>query len=295
MTGVPSVLVTGARGFIGRWVVARLKSDGAAPISIDHAWASVDELDHLVGDSHIDRAIHLGWYANPTDYLTAVGPNLRSLQASIELAEVLLDRGCQTMVVAGSCAEYQATGQPLKEDDPIEPWSVYGVTKSALKIMLESSVFSDSLHVTWARLFNLSGPGEHPARLIPAVIRTVRAGSPIDLSPGAQTRDFLDVEDVASALVHLSSADIGGAVNVCSGIGITLRSLLEQIALRTGDPSLLRFGARDYGDHDSMVTVGDPSRLHSTHWAPSLTTSDMIDRSVAFWSATDNRKAAADR
>ncbi len=181
-------------------------------------------------------------------------------------------------MVAGSCAEYRPSDHPLRESDPIEPWSVYGATKAALRLLLASSLRPPSMRVTWARLFNITGPGEHPDRLVPSVVRAVAAGHPVDLSPGEQTRDFLDVDDVAGALVHLSSIDVEGPVNVCSGIGITLRSLLEQLADRVGDRSLLRFGARGYGAHDPMMTVGDAARLTATSWSPSHTTTDMIDR-----------------
>lgn len=203
MTGAPSVLVTGARGFVGRRVVAELESRGIDPIRVDHAWATIDELADLVGDRRVDRAVHLGWYADPSDYLTAVGPNRRSLDASLELVEVLGVRGCRTLVVAGSCAEYRPSDNPLRETDPIGPWSVYGAAKAALQVLLASSLRPASMRVTWARLFNITGAGEHPDRLIPTVVRAVTSGHPVDLSPGDQTRDFLDVDDVAGALVHL--------------------------------------------------------------------------------------------
>ncbi len=291
MTDASSVLVTGARGFVGRAVVARLRALGLDPIRIDHAWATVRELDALVGERPVDRAIHAGWYADPADYLTAPRPNLRSLQASLELVDVLGDRGCRSLVVVGSCAEYRPSAQPHRETDPVEPWSVYGAAKASLRLLLESSLRPASMGLTWARLFNLTGPGEHPQRLVPAVFNAVASGRSIDLSPGEQVRDFLDVEDVAGALLHLSMNDPMGAVNVCSGIGITLRYLLEEVADRAGDRSLLRFGARDYGAHDSMVTIGDPARLDGTGWAPAHSTTDMIDRVAAFWGNADNQKA----
>src|SRR6185436_4976208 len=142
----------------------------------------------IVGDRQVDQAIHLGWYAHPSDYLTAVGPNLRSLDASLELVELLGRRSCRRLVVAGSSAEYGPSSGPLHEDDPIEPWSVYGAAKASLQLLLASSLCPPGLQVTWARLFNLTGPGEHPDRLVPMVVRSLLAGAPVDLSPGEQQR-----------------------------------------------------------------------------------------------------------
>ena len=304
MSGSPSVLVTGASGFVGRRVVERLERQAAEVTRIDHAWASAAELEAAVGSRPFDRAIHLGWYARPDDYLTAVAPNLRSLDASLELVALLGARECRSLVVAGTCAEYRPAGERLRETDPIEPWSVYGAAKAALHVLLDSSLRPTGLQVTWARLFNLTGPGERAERLVPSVVRALADGRAVDLSPGDQVRDFLDVDDVAGALVHLATAGVDGPVNVCRGEGVALRDLFEQIADRvaaqapsgSGDPGrtreLLRFGARSYGAHDPMYTVGDASRLGATGWEPTYSTSAMIDRVVALWLDAPTRKAS---
>ena len=106
------------------------------------------------------------------------------------------------------------------------PRSVYGASKASFHLLLDSSWRPPSLAVTWARLFNLTGAGEHPDRLLPTVVRGLLAGRSVDLSPGDQLRDYLDVDDVADALVHLASAGVDGAVNVCSGRATSLRELL---------------------------------------------------------------------
>ena len=105
-------------------------------------------------------------------------------------------------------AEYAPSSRALTEDDPVQPWSVYGAAKAALCTLLASSWRPAGLAVAWARLFNVTGPGESPERLLPTVARSILTGDAIDLSPGDQVRDFLDVRDVASALVALSSAPV---------------------------------------------------------------------------------------
>ena len=237
MSGSSTVLVTGASGLIGRRVVEQLEHASAVVIRVDHAWASADELAAVVGPASVDRAIHLGWYARPDDYLTALGPNLRSLTASLELIALLEDRECRSLVVAGSCAEYRPSSNRLREDDVIEPWSVYGAAKASLHLLLDSSLRPPAMKVAWARIFNMTGRGERPDRLVPSVVRSLAAGRPVDLSPGHQVRDYLDVDDVAAALVHLSSAGVHGPVNVCRGEGISLRDLFGQIADRVADRS----------------------------------------------------------
>jgi nucleoside-diphosphate-sugar epimerase len=263
------VLVTGAGGFIGRHVVAACHAQDDDVLEIRHRWSSREELDSLLAARDISRCIHLGWYSDPADYLTNAPENLRSLESSLELVEVLRGRRCEHLVVAGTCAEYAPADRPLREDSRIQPWSVYGAAKASLHLLLTSSFGAGLPALGWARLFNLTGPGENSRRLLPTAARALQAGEKMALSPGLQVRDYLDVRDVASALVHLSSTRSEGSYNVCSGEGVTLRVLLQLLAEACGsDRKLLDFGARGYTSHDSMLTVGDPAQLRNTGWRP---------------------------
>jgi nucleoside-diphosphate-sugar epimerase len=278
---VGPVLVTGGAGFIGTRVKALLTERGTPVVAIDHSWHMPNELARLTGEDPLRACIHLGWYANPSDYLTADAPNSRSLADSIALVERLRVIGCEHLVVAGSCAEYADSSAPLREDSPIGPRSVYGTAKTALRESLERSSPPGTL--AWARLFNLTGPGEQPGRVVPMVTRSLLAGEPVDLSPGEQVRDYLDVDDVAAALVHLAGQRVSGVVNVCSGDAVSLRHLLTAVADRVGGQELLRFGSRDYRPNESMAIVGNNTLLRDSGWTRSYTFSAMIDRVITYW------------
>jgi nucleoside-diphosphate-sugar epimerase len=277
------VLVTGGAGFIGSRVVANLAARGVEVLRLDHSWSSRGELADRIGDAEIATCIHLGWYARPADYLTDAPANLASLTRSVELVDLLGSVGCRRLVVAGTCAEYAPSDQPHAETDRIAPRSVYGACKASLYLLLDSSWRPPSLGVTWARLFNVTGPGEHPDRLTPTVVRALLAERSVALSPGDQLRDFLDVDDVADALVHLSSVGVDGAVNVCSGHAISLRELLGALGDRLHAFERLRFGAKAYAPLDEMCVLGTDSRLAATGWAPAHPFDQMIDRVVAYW------------
>lgn len=278
------MLVTGASGFIGRRVVQRLATEGRPVIAVEHAWHGEDELDELAAGAELAACIHLGWYARPADYLVDVAGNLESLRSSCALVGWLGRRGVTHLVAVGSGAEYGVSDEPHDEDECPDPWSVYGAAKSAFHQLLRSSMRPQAMRVAWARVFNVTGPGEHPDRLVPTVVRRLLAGDPVDLSPGGQVRDFLDVDDVASALVALSTAGAEGTFNVCSGHGIVLRDLLGGIGDRLGRRDLLRFGARPYGDRDPPVVLGRAGRLAAaTGWAPAHDTGAMIDRALGYW------------
>jgi nucleoside-diphosphate-sugar epimerase len=117
------------------------------------------------------------------------------------------------------------------------------------------------------------------------------AGRTVDLSPGDQVRDFLDVRDVAAALTALSASGTEGAFNVCSGRGVTLRELLTGLAVLVQGERLLRFGARQTPHGDPMVVVGDNTRLvRTTGWGPRIGVDAMLESVVEYWSGDDRRR-----
>lgn len=273
-----TVLVTGGRGFIGRHVADLLRARGTPCVVIERAWQEIDEVAASVGDVSIERCIHLGWYANPPDYLTAVAPNLRSLASAIQLVEWLIERGCQHLVVSGTSAEYAPSTDPIDETSPLaSEQTVYAASKASLRVLLRSSWTQEQTGIAWARIFGVTGPGEHPLRLLPSVARAVATSEPMDMSAGEQIRDYLDVRDVASALVRLSDVRAQGDFNVSSGKGIAVRELIERVT-RGCDVRVLRYGTLPLRPGETPYIVGESRRLReSTGWEPEVS----LERSFA--------------
>jgi dTDP-6-deoxy-L-talose 4-dehydrogenase (NAD+) len=274
LNGTPTgacTLVTGAAGFIGRWVVAELHTRGVPCIVVEHSWQSISEVEELIAGIEVDRCIHLGWYTGPDDYLTSRPANRRCLAASLDLAELLLGTGCRHLVVSGTSVEYAASDVDLDEDARVAPSTFYGASKASLRLLLRSFWCQEGRGLAWARIFSVTGPGEHPQRLLPAVVRALAAGLPIDLSDGAQVRDYLDVRDVAAALVALSQVEATGDYNVSSGRSSTIRELLQSATAPMGIDHLLRFGARPRHAGEAPRVVGCNRRLlEVTDWRPKV-------------------------
>ena len=277
-------LVTGAGGFIGRHVVSQLRSAGVEVVSIEHAWHSRAQVDSLLGTSSVGRCIHLGWYANPADYLSSELANLQSLRSSIELLGALMSRGCEHLTVAGTSAEYSPSVFPLTEGDSVDEATPYARAKAALRDLTAELSHLNVLPTAWCRIFNVTGPGEDPGRLLPLVTRALLGRSPLDLTDGTQVRDFLDVRDVAAALVAVSGAHMIGPVNLCSGDAVRLKDLIADMASRCGSLELLHFGARTRLSGDPDTVVGDNTRLvNEAGWRPSRSRSQMLDDIVRYW------------
>jgi dTDP-6-deoxy-L-talose 4-dehydrogenase (NAD+) len=264
--GAP-VLVTGARGFVGRQVVAELRRRRRAVVAVPGRWRDLEEVASRIGPSVPAACVHLGWYADPRDYLTAVGPNAQALQDTLDLGGLLEQLEVPTMIVAGSAAEYAPAEEPLREDARLAPRTVYGSAKALCHELLRSRVRRSGA-VTWARLFNLTGPGEDTRRILPAAAKALVEGIPLDLSEGTQVRDYVDVRDAAAALVDLIDYPVD-VVNVGTGVGTALRDVLTMMADEHGGHELLRFGRRPFLPEDNPVVVADARVLEDrVGWRP---------------------------
>jgi dTDP-6-deoxy-L-talose 4-dehydrogenase (NAD+) len=226
-----------------------------------------ERIGSLLESVRPNAVAHLAWYVHPRDYLTS-RENLRSLAATVSFAERVFLAGCTKLVAMGSGLEYSPSDQPRTEDDKTDPWCLYSASKIATGAVLRALATSLGAECAWARLFHVHGPGEDPRRLLPTVARLLAGGRPVDLTPGLQVRDHLDVADVASALVSLTDSHAVGVYNVCSGVGVTLKEVLTSLGEAVGRTDLLRFGALPSPPAETQYIVGDPTRLRQLGWHP---------------------------
>lgn len=296
------VLVTGGSGFVGRQCVARLAEAGhevhavhfrspAAESGGAVSWHKVDLLSSGTASRLLERVrpthlLHAAWDVEPGRYWSSP-LNLRWVGSSLELFTSFAESGGQRAVVVGSCAEYDwQAGQCHESRTPTRPHSLYGACKNALREILTAYVNEAGIGLAWGRLFFLYGPHEPPARLVPSLIQALLAGRPIDLTDGAQVRDFVYVEDVGEALVRLLTSDVEGPVNVASGRGVTLKEVVDVIVERLGGEQLVRLGAKERSAADPALLVADTSRLNDeVGFTPRVGLDDGLARTIRWWAS----------
>jgi GDP-L-fucose synthase len=302
------VLVTGGRGFLGSFVVERLRAAGAreivVPRSKEHDLREKSETLRLYTDSRPDIVIHLAAVvggiganrANPGSFFydnAAMGINM------IEAARIA---GIEKFVCAGTICSYpKFTPVPFREEDfwngyPEETNAPYGLAKKMLLVQLQAYREQYGMNGIYLTPVNLYGPRDNfdleTSHVIPALIRKCvearRTGAAeiVAWGTGNATREFLYVEDAAEAIVlaaeKYSKPDL---VNLGSGQEIAVRDLLETIRNLTGCTSTIRW--------DSTRPDGQPRRSLDTSraaaefgWRARTSLQDGLNRTIE-WFATN--------
>jgi nucleoside-diphosphate-sugar epimerase len=302
---IPRVLVTGARGFVGRHVMAALASSdvelhgvtsGPLPESSGATWHRADLLDPqqiaaLVGSVKPDTLFHLAWCAKPPHYWRDID-NVRWTSASLELARLFAQAGGTRMVGAGTCAEYDwRFGYCVERATPVTPTTLYGAAKAACGSLLEAMAREAGFEVAWARLFFLLGPHDAPGRLVPSLVARLSAGEVAQCTSGALLRDYLYIEDAAEALVALAATHVTGPVNIGSGIPVRIGAIATAVAERMGRPDLLRVVE---GSSEHPLVAASVERLrHEVGWQPRFDLRTTVDETVRWWTSPAARAAVA--
>lgn len=296
------VLVTGASGFIGSRVtrdvlerghdvVALLVPGDSAPRLVDvrdrMAIVSGDldqpgDAERVVAEARPEACIHLAWYAEPGKYLTSER-NLPALRAGIALMQALVSSGCARIVMAGTCAEYDTRVGYLQENGPTRPETLYAAAKLAMCQIGQQLAAASGVKFAWGRIFYLYGPSEDPRRMIPALMRALVSGNEFPATEGEQVRDYLHVDDVASAFARMAEAGATGVFNVSSGRPISIRDLMLVAGRLTGKERLIKFGAVPYRAWEPPFICGSNAQLKELGWKPRFDLESGLADVLEYW------------
>jgi nucleoside-diphosphate-sugar epimerase len=293
-------MITGATGFIGRQtikcfdprgfevhcVTSHKKMDDHDEGVFWHTANLLNEKDRLnlfktVKPSHL---LHLAWNTNPTTYWTS-DMNLKWLTASVSMLRSFNEFNGERATFVGTCAEYDwSYGFCSENITPLRPATLYGVCKNSLREVSESFCKQNDISSSWGRVFFLYGPSERRGRLVPSIVLSLLKNAPVDVTLGTQMRDFLYSKDVGSALVALLCSNVTGAVNIGSGVPLTIHEIAEKIGVKLGKSELINYGGIETPKDESPLILADNRRLdQEVGWKPRYTLDGGLEETIAWW------------
>lgn len=269
------VLLTGGSGFVGRQILERLREqnckvrmavrkplepmDGVEQVIVPDLFSTPQpELSGLCSD--IDILIHAAWYAVPGKYLTA-DENLSCLSGTLQLAQAAIRAGVPRIVGIGTCFEYDLSAGYLRTSTPLAPTTLYGACKASAYLALSRLTERERRSFAWCRLFYLHGEREDPRRLVPYIRSRLAIGECAELTSGRQIRDFLDVKHAGCMIADAATGTVEGALNICSGIPVSVADIAMRIADEFGRRDLIALGARQDFPGDPPCVFGEPSAV----------------------------------
>lgn len=323
-----SVLVTGATGFLGSWLVPALLRRGASVVALvrDGAPRSLlvrdgwlervetvrgsltDEglLRRALAEYSVETVFHLGAQAlvgvAKSDPTGTLDTNIRGTWLLLEAARQC---GVGQVIVASSDKAYGASDHlPYREDHPLRGLYPYDVSKSCTDLLTTMYARTFALPTGVVRCGNLFGGGDlNFSRLIPGVVQATLRNKPFVIrSDGQFIRDFIYVEDAAEAYLLLAerlagdAALAGEAFNFGLGLRLTMLDLTEKILAMMGR-SELRPVILNQASSEIREQYLDAAKARRVlDWSPRYQMDEGLRRTIAWYRdflAADQAVAAA--
>jgi GDP-4-dehydro-6-deoxy-D-mannose reductase len=292
----PRVLITGANGFAGRYLAAYAAQQRALVYGISRhgdfpefmAGTRVDLGDAQAAAQALERiqpdyVVHL---AAQTPANTPGPAELSWLQTNPLMTFNLLEAvrrhcpGARVLVVSSSAVYGHVPEQalPIREDEPLRPTTMYGVSKAAQELVAIRFEAEHGLRVLRARPFNQLGPGEPRAMLTSALAAQVadiagrRSPPVVRMRHRATQRDFTDIRDAVRAYwTILERGTIGEVYNVCSGAATPIGKVAAQLLELAHIAATIEETGHGPTPGDILIQVGSHAKLtQAAGWRPEI-------------------------
>lgn len=279
------VLVTGGAGFIGSHLVRQLVGRKWSVVVLDNFYSGnlrnlrglteSDKLRIVKGDVRsekvigeaskgVDAVVHLAALIDPAESLhKPVEYNEVNATGTLNVLFACVKRGVRKFVLASSAAVYgDGNPLPLREDYELRPLSPYAASKVSAEYYCRTFHECYDISPVVLRFFNVYGPGQGTNQYAGVITKFVNAGmrgEPLTIfGDGEQTRDFVNVQDVAVAiLMALEQKNVGGSVfNVCTGKSLSIDELALMVREVLGKDLKISHVAPREGD--ILHSYGDP-------------------------------------
>ncbi len=273
------ILVTGATGFIGNYVVEQLLEAGytviATSTNIETAkqksWFNkVIFVEHNIMETTNENLfkkfntpnnlIHLAW-GSLNDFKNKIHIDV-VLPAHIKFITNLVQNGLTDITCVGTCLEYGMQEGELSEEMAPKPIIAYPIAKNRLRETLEELQKTNVFYFKWVRLFYMYGKGQSSKSILQLLENALQNNDSVfNMSLGEQQRDYLPVTLVSKNIIIFAlQQKVNGIINCCSGKPITIKQLVTNYLNEKQKNIKLNLGYYPYTDYEPMRFWGSTKK-----------------------------------
>lgn len=267
------ILVTGANGYIGRYVVTGLLNRGHEVYASDIRYDDVDEravrtdVELFGEDVDIyqkfgcpDVCIHLAWRNGfvHNDY-----SHIEDFPKHYRFIRNMVAGGLKHLVVMGSMHEVGYYEGAIDENTPCNPRSLYAVAKNALRQLVLMLADEKDVCCQWIRGYYIIGDDLKNNSIFSKLVTAANEGKKeFPFTSGRNKYDFISVRELAEQIVAVSlQTDVSGIINCCSGQPVSLAEKVEGFIKENGFDIKLKYGEFPDRPYDSPAIWGDASKI----------------------------------
>ncbi|MBI4182109.1 MAG: NAD-dependent epimerase/dehydratase family protein [Candidatus Aenigmarchaeota archaeon] len=302
-----TTLVTGCSGFIGMHLMEALgEAVGVDARPLPRALPGVrfhqidildPRLDEVFAKEKVTKVVHL---AARSDIRSAEGVDSYldvNIRGTARLLELCAKHAVKQFVFASSSSVYGGNpNPPFREDDPIEPLSIYGITKRTGELLCHYYSKKFGLSCTVFRFFTVYGERGRADQAVRTFTRLVMEGRPIQrFGDGRSERDYIHVHDVVRGIQAALARDAGThVVNLGTGRAVPLNDLIRLIGEAAGKEPLIQ-PVPDIVENVETTCANIDRARALLGWVPTIPIEEGVRRFVAWYRESGALEDAANK
>lgn len=294
-----TVLVTGATGFVGPYLVRELlKKEAKVTVLIkdyvDNLAGLEDNITMINGDiveqgslknavDSVNIVFHLAAVSN-VNYAIAHTRETFEINATgtLNLLEEARQNEVEKFVYVSSSHVYGIPKYlPMDEQHPINPHEPYAASKAAAEMLVNTYALNYGLKTTIIRPFNMYGAGQSEGFIIPSIIKQAKEKEIIELGNLTPTRDFLYITDAINGILGIAKSG-EGTYNLGSGTETSIKEVVETvISIINPDKKFVSMQSRKRPEAiDIPRMYADVSKLKKLGWSPAVGLKDGLMKTI---------------